>query len=332
MTLVGPLVVVLLAAPSARQVPLAKAEGSRLEQGTRSFNAGDFEAALKALDAVALEGSDPATLERVHLLRAQCHAARQDFVRAEEAFALALDANPETSLDPAKVDPTIVKLLESVRARLTGTLVVASNPVGATLVLDGKPVGAAPQTLQVQVGKHRLEAYWSEGARTGTDLQVRPRREVRVEWVQGAEREVAMKTPGPEGRKVSPYGDFRFAPEISATPMAPVTLPLELGGGFEFSYFRAGLAVRLYPVLGLTPRFAFSLPVMDQLNVTLEIGVPFHFYSSPAIGFSGNAGVELYPVPWFGAFALVGARHYFLPRGNDATAFTATAGVRLRVP
>lgn len=330
MTLVVPLIALLLGAPPTRPAP--KPEGSRLEQGTRLFNQGEFEAALKALDAAALEGGDAATLERIHLLRGQAHAARQDFARAEDAFALALDANPETSLDPARVDPTVVKLLDSVRSRLMGTLIVGSTPSGATLLLDGKNAGTAPQTLQVQVGKHHLEARWPDGAvSSGTDLQVRPRREVRVEWVQGAERQVPMND-GPETRKIGPYGDFRFAPEISATAMVPVTLPLELGGGFEFSFFRVGLAVRLFPALGVTPRFAFSLPVMSLVHVVLEVGVPFHFYAQPAIGFIGNAGVEFYPVRWFGVFALVGGRHYFIPHGNDATAFTATAGIQLRVP
>jgi PEGA domain len=310
-----------------------KLDGTRLEQGTRLFNQGEIEPALKMLDAAALDGGDAGTLEKVHLLRAQCFAARQDFARAEEAFALALDANPEASLDPAKVDPTLVKMLEAVRARLTGTLVVGSSPAGATLLLDGKSAGFTPQTLQVSVGKHRLEARWGEGSLTGTDVQLRPRREVRVEWVQGAAQMVTLAPDGPEARKVSPYGDFRFAPEISPSPSIDPTLPLELGGGFEFFYFRAGLGVRLFPQLGLTPRFAFSLPVLERVAVALEVGVPFEFFSSSvAIGLNGGAGVEFYPLRWFGAFVLVGGRHYFLRPGNDGTAFTATAGIRLRVP
>jgi hypothetical protein len=113
----------------------------------------------------------------------------------------------------------------------------------------------------------------------------------------------------------------------------PVTPPLEVGGGFEFSYFRAGIGVRLFPNLGLTPRFTFSLPVMKQLNVTVDVGIPVQFYSSAvAVGITGNAGIEYYVVPWIGGYVLVGGRYYFLGRGNDASAFTATAGVRLRVP
>jgi hypothetical protein len=328
---VAPLIAMLLTAPSAR-LPKTS-EGTRLEVGTRLFNSGDFEAALRALDAAALEGGDAATLERVHLLRAQCYAARQDFARAEEAFTLALDANPEATLDPGRVDPTVVRVLDSVRARLTGTVVLSSTPSGATVLVDGTARGVAPLSLSLGVGRHRLEAKWGEGEPPAlTEVQVRPRREVRVEWVQGAPKLVPMND-GPEGRKLGPTGEFRFAPEFSTFLNADPTLPLELSGGVEFSYFRATMGVRLYPNFGLTPRFTFALPVMTMLGVVIEAGVPFELFPSVALGISGGAGVEYYPVRWFSGFVLLGGRHYFLlTRSNDSTALTATIGVRLRMP
>jgi tetratricopeptide (TPR) repeat protein len=317
------------AAPKSPAVP--KVEGTRLEQGQKLFTLGEFDAALRALDAAALDGGDNVTLEKVHLLRAQCFAARQDFARAEEAFALALDANPDATLDPSRVDPTLVKLLDAVRARLTGLLVVGSTPAGAALSMDGKVVGVAPLTLQVPVGKHHLEARWGDATMSSTDVKLRPRREMRVEWVQAAPQMVAVHDV-PDPRKIGPYGDFRFAPEVSSRAGIDVAYPLELGGGFEFSYFRAGLAVRLFPDLGVIPRFAFSLPVMEQINVTLELSVPVIFFTTPAVGISGAAGIEFYPVKWIGAYALVGGRYFFFGHGNDTTAFVPTFGVRLRVP
>ena len=329
MTVVAPLIAMLLTAPPAR-LPKTP-EGTRLEIGTRLFNSGDFETALKALDAAALEGGDAATLERVHLLRAQCFAARQDFARAEEAFALALDANPEATLDPGRVDPTVVRVLDSVRARLTGTVVVSSTPAGATVLVDGTVRGVAPLTLPLGVGRHRLEAKWGEGELARTEVQVRPRREMRVEWVQAAPALVPMND-APERRKLGPTGDFRFAPEFSTFRDADPTLPLELSGGVELTYYRITLAVRLYPNFGLTPRFTFALPVTALLGVVIEAGVPFEFFPSVALGLSGGAGVEVYPVRWFSGFVLLGGRHYFLTDFNDATALTATVGARLRMP
>ena len=334
--MVVPLIALLLTAPSAR-VP--KSEGTRLEVGSKLFNSGDFEGALRALDAAALEGGDPSTLEHVHLLRAQCFAARQDFVRAEEAFALALDANPEATLDPGRVDPTVVRILDSVRSRLPGTLVVNSTPPGAAIKVDGQLKGAAPLTLPVGVGRHRLEAKWGEGESTLAEVQVRPRRESRVEWVQGATKLVPM-ADGPQGRKLGPTADFRFAPEFSTNPLVldehGPTLPLELSGGIEFAFYRVTLGLRMFPNFGLTPRFTFSLPVLELLAVVIEAGVPFEFFASGtppvALGIAGGAGVEVYPVRWFGGYVLLGGRHYFVTPANDRTALTVTAGIRLRMP
>lgn len=324
-----PLITLLLSAPPARA---PRAEGPRVEQGQRLFNQGDFEAALRVLDAAAAEGGDAATLEKVQLLRAQCLAARQDFGKAEEAFALALDANPETTLDPSKVDPTVVKLLEAVRARLTGSVFVNSTPPGATLLLDGKAAGVAPQTLAVPAGRHKLEARWGEGPLQLVELQVRPRRDVRVEWVQ-AERGLLAQAPNLlTPRPVRPFGELRgaFEPATSGALYGS----FELGGGIEFEWFRVGLSARLLQHFGIVPRFQFALPVLPSLSVLLEVGLPMTFLPTGfGLGFAGGGGAEYAPLPWLGLVVLIGGRHHFLwPQRNDNTAFTATAGVRLRLP
>lgn len=327
-----PLLALLLAGPVTPKAP--RNDAPRLEQGQKLFAQGDFDAALKMLDAAAAEGGDAPTLEKVHLLRAQCLAARQDFARAEEAFANALEANPDVTLDPSRVDPTVVKLLESVRARLTGSLVVGSTPPGATLLLDGKGAGVTPQTLAVPAGKHRLEARWGEGPLQALDLQVRPRREVRVEWVQGAvgpsQSDLLTERP------VRPFGDLRGMIEPATSGF--VSGGLELGGGIELSWFRIGLFARLYPNFGVTPRFQFALPVLDSVNVLLELALPMTFLPASSegsfgLGIGGGGGAEYYPLKWMGGYVLIGGRHHFLwPGRNDNTAFTATAGIRLRMP
>ena len=323
-----PLLALLLTGPVTKA---AKLDAPKLEQGQKLFNQGDFDAALKMLDAAAIDGGDPATLEKVQLLRAQCLAARQDFARAEEAFALALDANPDTTLDPTRVDPTVVRLLESVRARLTGTLVMGSTPAGAKLLLDGREVGVAPQTVAAPAGKHKLEARWGEGATQTIELQVRPRRETRVEWVQG----VAAAAPSSsmfEPRPLRPFGDLRGVLEPATSGFA--SGGLELGGGIELSWFRIGVFARLFPYFGVSPRFQLALPVTDVLNVLLEVSAPLSFLTTGfGVGLGGGGGVEFYPLKWIGAYVLIGGRHHFLwPGRNDYTAFTATVGVRLRVP
>jgi hypothetical protein len=111
-----------------------------------------------------------------------------------------------------------------------------------------------------------------------------------------------------------------------------------LGGGIEVIWFRIGLYARFFPHFNVTPRFAFSLPVVStpsgDFNVALEVGVPLSFLVDGfGIGVGGSGGLEWYPLKWFGAYVMVGGRHHFLwPGRNDLTAFTAIGGVRLRLP
>jgi hypothetical protein len=327
MSPVVPLLAVLLLASPGKG---ARPPESRLEQGQRLFTSGEVEASLRVLDAAAAEGGDDATLERVHLLRARCFAARQDFGHAEEAFALALESNPEAALDPTRVDPTVVKLLDATRARLQGTVAVASHPAGAEVTVDGQPAGAAPLSLPLGVGRHRLEVRWPEGGLAAAEVQVRPRRELRVEYVRAGPAGLA-------GRRLGPIADFRFAPEFSLTPMVYPVFPLELAVGLEVSHFRVTVAVRVAPGLALTPRLAFALPVLERLGVVLELGMPALLEpvdADPlkALGIAAGVGVEYLPLSWLGAFAMVGARYYLKRPANDAAALTATAGLRLRLP
>ncbi|MFT3713979.1 MAG: tetratricopeptide repeat protein [Archangium sp.] len=327
------LVALLLTGTPGGKTP--KVEGTKLEQGTKLFNQGDFDGALKVLDAAAAEGGDATTLEKVHLLRAQCFAARQDFTRAEDAFGSALDANPDTSLDPARVDPTLVKLLETVRARSLASVTFDSIPQGAKLLIDGKESGVTPQTISLPVGRHKFQAQFGDEA-TGEvrviPVQLKPRKDLRVEWVQHAgEGGGGLKL---EPRPIRPFGELRglFEPRTSGA----ITGGLQVGGGIEFLWFRVGLWVRPVPNFDLTPRFQLSLPIaktsLGTFNATVEVGVPLSFYSSGfAVGLQGAGGAELYLLDWLAPYLFIGGSHHFLRYGYD-TAFIVTGGLRLRVP
>lgn len=317
--LVGPLCCCLLAA--------APAKGTKLEQGQKAFASGDYSGALKALDVAAVEGTD---LERVQLLRAQCFAAQQDFARAEEAFALALEANPEASLDPTRVDPSVVKVLDGLRARTRGTLVVRSTPPGAEVTLDGKVLGPAPLETSIVIGRHKLEAKWPVGGSVAsTELLVRARRETYLEWVQGAVTNNPIEREGPG---VHPYGEARGLMEVGGG----VVGGFELGGGVELSYFRIGLDLRLAPFFGLTPRAGLVVPLLPILSAFVEVELPVIFPSrGSAIGIGGEGGVEWHPLRFLGFFVALGGRHYFdnpVFIGDSLNRFTLSAGLRVRVP
>jgi hypothetical protein len=309
-------------------------KGTRYEQGQKLFNQGDFEGALKQLDLAAQDEKDPAVLEKVHLLRGQCFSARQDFVRAEDAFALALDSNPDASLDPARVDPTVVKLLDAVRARLTATLLVNSTPPGASLFLDTKNAGVTPQVVQAPIGKHKLEARWGDGPMTPLELVIKPKKEIRVEFVQGQAPPPVLVPVQPEPKPLKPYGDVRGIFDASAAAGAVPTGAMELGGGFEWSYLRLGLYARFPVYFGVVLRGAFVVPILSRFNAYIEAHVPLLFRNGGVgFGLGGAGGGEFLFLPWFGAFAQVGGQHLPINTNRaDNTTFTAAGGVRLRVP
>lgn len=325
----------------ALAVPGTSGKGTRLEQGQKLFNQGDVEGALKQLDLAAQEEREPAALEKVQLLRGQCFSARQDFVRAEDAFAAALEQNPDASLDPARVDPTVVKLLDAVRARLTATLIVNSSPPGASLFLDTKNAGVTPQTLQAPIGKHRLEARWGEGPMTPVELVLKPKKEVRVEFVQGQAPPPVLVPVAPEERPVKPVADFRGVLEVP-TNGALSAGAVDLGGGVEFSYFRATLHTRLAPNFGVLVRLAGVLPIIaNRLNGFIELHVPLVFRAPGGscgnlcygIGLGGGLGVEYLITPWLGVFGQFGGQYLIINSNRaDNGTLVFSAGSRFRLP
>lgn len=342
MTLV--LAVLLFAAPAAAPgAPGAPGSaGTKLEQGQKAFAEGKFDIALKALDAAAAEARDAPTLEKVHLLRGQCLAARMDFGRAEEAFALALEANPEAALDPGKVDPAVVKLLESMRARSSGTLSVESTPPGAQLSLDGADAGVAPVTLTTGIGRHKVKAQWSPDAGAEARVMVRSKRETFVELVLHEREKVVEKIvekvvekrvevpvePPPPERFVRPYVAVRGSLDVNAGPEGG----LDLGIGADFKYLSIGAYVRPYPYVYLIPRVAGLWPVFDVLNVFLEAEVDIRL-GRLGVALGGNLGVEYFAARWLGIFVSAGGKGFFVNQGFVVDVrLNLAGGVRLRVP
>ena len=313
-------------------------KGTRFEQGQKLYNQGDVEAALKLLDAAAQEERDPAVLEKVHLLRGQCFSARQDFVRAEDAFALALESNPDASLDPARVDPTVVKLLDAVRTRLTATLIVNSTPPGASLFLDSKNAGVTPQTLQAPIGRHRLEARWGDGPMTPVELVFKPKKEVRIEFVQGQAPPPQLVPVQPDQKPLRPYADLRGVLDVPTVVGQLTTGALDFGGGVEFFVFRLGLYARLFggavTTFGAIPRAAWVVPLLPRVTAFLEASLPLLFRNGGVgFGFGALAGAEYQVTPWFGFFGGLGGQ--FLIKNDmraDNNTFHATGGVRMRLP
>ncbi|MFL5322537.1 MAG: PEGA domain-containing protein, partial [Myxococcaceae bacterium] len=164
-------------------------------QGQNEFNRGNFQGALKLLDAAATETNDDATLSKIHLLRGQAFAAEQDFDQTEAAFKLALEHDPEASLDPARVDPKLVRILDGLRDRMKGDLNVRAEVPGSKVTIDGRYEGESPVSTTQPIGRHKVEVVSPDGRQTGkSEVVVWPKRVTELALKQEETRD---KTPPP---------------------------------------------------------------------------------------------------------------------------------------
>jgi len=324
--------ILLLVAAAAEPSAGDSQAAAKLQMAQAEFNRADFQGALKTLDAAASQASDEKLLAKIHLLRGQCFAATQNFVAADAAFAKALENDPEASLDAAKVDPTVVRMLESLRSHMRGELRVDADHPGAEVSIDGRPAGAAPLKVPISIGRHVVQAKTADGKLTARD-------EVVVHSKKSADLHLAMRPPGSAAPKdaaansqtdeIKPTADVRIL-------LQPLTseevFGIEIGGGFEYEFLRLTLHASLYPNFGFTPRVALVAPVADRADIYLSVEIPIIFSSPTAFGLGGAGGVEYKVSSWLGLFAELGVRHLFTGPGTDPNRLTLQPGLRLRVP
>lgn len=305
----------------------------KLQAGQTEFRRGDFLGALRVLDAAAAEATDDQLLGQIHLLRAQCLAARQDFAGAKEAFGLALAHDPDVRLDPSKVDPALVSMLDELRNRLRGELVVGADRKGAQVWMDGKLIGEAPLRSSVPIGKHALQIRTPD--RLYSDEQ-----EVTVRAKQTTEvtaQLVEHPAPGHSGSAperardaTRPFADIRGTLDPFR---GDKNVGFEVGGGLEYQHFRASVSAILFPDFGLDLRGALNVPLVENFNAYISLEIPLIFASSTQFGLGGAGGLEYEFTRWFDPFFEVGIRHLFTGQGDeDANRLILQLGIRLKVP
>jgi hypothetical protein len=333
-----------------------KKPSGRLATAQAEFSRGDFAAALRDLDAAVTETGDEPTLSKIHLLRGQCYGAQRDLVKAEEAFEKALENDPEAKLDPQRVDPSLVSLLEGLRDRMQGDLEVRTDRP-AKVHFDGKPIGLSPVKASVSIGRHKLEAHTGDGkfsavssvviaAHKTTTVEMElaePRREEETPPVGtgggrsgggererggGADRDGANASFQVYGGR--PLADLR----LGVDPFDFIRTPeVEVGFGAEWPYVRASVHLRFLPGFGIVPRGGLWVPVVDQVRAYVELELPIYFPQGTTplnLGLGGCGGAELFFIKWLSGFAEVGARNFFLP--DPRVQVTVQAGMRLRLP
>ncbi|HME92165.1 MAG TPA: PEGA domain-containing protein [Myxococcaceae bacterium] len=312
--------------------PGSKPGALKFQAGQTEFKRGDFLGALRILDGAAAEATEDQLLGQIHLLRGQCLAARQDFPGAEEAFGLALRHDPEVRLDPSKVDPAVVTMLDSQRSRLRGSLIVSADRPGAQVWMDGKQIGQTPLKSSVPIGTHSLEVRTPDrrfAQHQEVTVRARQSTEVHAELKQQAAPLSSGKSDG-ASEATRPFADIRgtLDPFRSGDNVG-----FEVGGGLEYQHFRGSVSAVLFPDFGVNFRGALSVPVVDSFNAYISVEMPIIFASPVQFGLGGAGGLEYEFTRWFDPFFEVGVRHLFTGQGNDdANRFILQFGIRLKVP
>jgi hypothetical protein len=337
----------LLSALLAFSATPKKPGSSRLASAQVEFNRGDFAAALRDLDLAVAETGDEQTLSRIHLLRGQCFGAQRDLVKAEEAFEKALENDPEAKLDPTRVDPSLVSLLEGLRDRMQGDLEVKTDRP-AKVQFDGKPLGLSPVKATASIGRHKLEAHTGDGrysASTSVVIAAHKTTTVEMELAENRrEEETPVGRGGADGRDGEPRGSGPSFNIYGGRPLADLRLGInpfdffqvpqaEVGFGAEWPYIRASVHLRFLPGFGIIPRGGLWVPVVDQARAYVELELPLYFPqgNTPlALGLGGCGGAEFFFIKWLSAFAEIGARNFFLP--GPEVQVTIQAGMRMRLP
>ena len=315
--------------PAAAGPTKVRAGSGRLLQAQTEFSRGDFAAAMKSLDAARAEGPDDYTLARVELLDGQIRSAQRDPLGADASFTRALERDPEIRLDPDRVDPDLVKQLETLRGGMKGELTVTAD-MPAKVLVNGKPLGSAPARTTLPIGRHTVVVQGIDNPKTTTqEVVVRANVVNDLPVTLAALPDSAASGVGELGG-MKPYADVR----VGIDPLHYTQgVAFEVGGGVEGRYLRASLSARVFPAFGLTPRGALTVPVTDSVRGYVALELPTLFLTQIAFGLGGSGGAEFILSPWLTAFAEVGGRHFFFaPRDYALNRLTAQSGLRLRVP
>jgi len=224
----------LAAAPTWPAKPNAKAQAD-FKRGAALYRQGDYEKALEAFRASLEKERRPSTI----LNLAQCHRQLKRAKQALEHYQLYLaefarqhpgEAIPHED----EVKEHITKLAAEVEPKeppgppTQGTLSVRSEPAGAELLLDGKPVGQAPYSGTVGPGRHRVSARLAGHAEASQEVEV----------VSGQSAEVTVRlapaaAPAPPAAAVSPAAPERSSAAIPAAAPARSSRPLHARAGIR---------------------------------------------------------------------------------------------------
>ncbi len=296
------MIALLLAATLSAAAPGAQADES-LKLGTTKYRAGDFEGALKELEQAA-SSEDMATRSKARLTQGLCFAALQRFDRVNAAFEAALIADPEAQLDPTRVQPAVVALLDAARARLSGELSVTAADE-RRLSIDGSPAGVTPLERAIAIGRHRIEAEDASGRIERREIVVHARQVVILAFEAApppTHPAPPVDAPAPAPNELNALAELRATLDprdyVGSLAQARTGPAPELAAGVGGKYWGATLGVMGGAAIATTLRVTGRLPFWGPLAAELSLQGAL-FFTSPLAG-SGAAllGLSVAPVRW----------------------------------
>lgn len=208
-------------APPPRSSPLAEVK--------KELAAGEFERALKKIEAALKKTTNASEQAQLLLSRAEALLALGTADKAKAAFSAALQRDATVELDATRASPDAVKLFEKARAELPATLAIAVSGGEANVSIDDKDLGPAPLTLQLEGGKHVVDAKGSAGLTAHRELTLVPGRKVALTLelaMPEPERQAATQPPLPPALQPPPLPPLvtsttAEAPPSARSPVAP---------------------------------------------------------------------------------------------------------------
>jgi tetratricopeptide (TPR) repeat protein len=132
--------------------PTATAEAKQhFKAGSDAYRRADYATAIREFEAAYL--AKPSGLLRYNV--AQCYEKLGDIPSALRNYHLYLRETPNAD-DRATVEAAIANLEKRLQERGVQQLLVYSEPAAATVVVDGKPRGASPVSVELAPGVHDL--------------------------------------------------------------------------------------------------------------------------------------------------------------------------------
>ncbi|MBI3072859.1 MAG: PEGA domain-containing protein [Deltaproteobacteria bacterium] len=145
---------------------------SALKNGLTQFARGEWKGAVKTLRALAPRLTDPPKRGVAYLHLGLAQLELKQFRLAEDAFALAVTADPLIDVDPVEHPPRGVALFRATRDRFDALLTVLVDGPPARVFIDGVDRGQSPLSVKVRIGRHRVRAASADGKHEAPEQEV----------------------------------------------------------------------------------------------------------------------------------------------------------------